>query len=159
MQNGRLLSVSSMASPVMFYATSMARRSLKDFPTWSCGKVKGLATASCVGLGPLDVPPTGFPIRSTSPFIFDCGGATFWSLIGMDKVYGRKWPVTSVHVSGIRSGHLTGSALVNTLRNIVELSLNESHKSLRNHGLVVSLYPQPGIDLLCRVNQEHELVE
>ena len=40
-----------------------------------------------------------------------------------------------------------------------EPSLNGSHESRHNRGLVVGLRPQPGIYLLiCRINHDHKLV-
>ena len=93
----------------------MARCSLKYGPSWSCGMVDGLATASCVSLvdvGSIKAPLPGSPGVYPDLFSLACGYTASQRLPGMEMLSGRKWTIVSVRVHGIISVHLTGSSLV-----------------------------------------------
>ena len=122
MQNRWFFYVSGTSSPIISLAISMARRSLNDSPTWSCGIGDWLATKSWVSIvdvGGLGAPPPESTGGSPTLFCRACGDAVSRRIPGMEMLSGRKWIIASVHVSGTRYGHLTNSELVNTFRKIL----------------------------------------
>ena len=124
MKNGILSSVSGIDYPIISSVMSIARRSLNDGPTFSCGMGDGFATAYCFCLvelgGLIMLPPVS---NGGSPDIFCLAlvGAASQRIPGMETLSRRKCPVVSVRISGISSGHITGSILVKTF---LHISLN-----------------------------------